>query len=92
MTASDLQQAKPAVGENPTEAFALLSNETRVDVLRALADTEEALRFAQLRRRVGLRDGGVFTYHLEKLRGTFVEKRGDRYRLTTEGERVATLL
>jgi DNA-binding transcriptional ArsR family regulator len=81
-----------------TDAFALLSDETRVSILQSLAAAEaspedpDALSFSELRTRVGVRDGGLFNYHLRKLRGQFVEKTDDGYRLTTEGRRVESLV
>ncbi|WP_449404315.1 DUF7347 domain-containing protein [Halalkalicoccus subterraneus] len=42
--------------------------------------------FADLRRRVGVEDSGRFRYHLKQLRGDFVEKANDGYRLTYAGE------
>lgn len=63
-------------------AFELLSDETRAGILEAFAEharetdgaTFEPLGFEELRRRVGVRDSGKFNYHLDRLRGRFVEK------------------
>ncbi|MEF8852968.1 MAG: winged helix-turn-helix domain-containing protein [Haloarculaceae archaeon] len=74
------------------ETFALLSDETRVRILVALAEAAGGLRFSELRTRVGVRDAGRFNYHLEKLRGRLVEKSGETYVLTAAGADVATLL
>jgi DNA-binding transcriptional ArsR family regulator len=76
------------------EAFELLSDETRLETLRALADrlreNPEAptLGFSELRRRVGMRDSGNFNYHLGKLEGRFVERTDDGYRIAPAGLRV----
>lgn len=82
---------------SPDEAFALLSDGTRLDVLRALheapADRDPTdptswyptLSFSQLRERVGMRDSGQFNYHLGKLVGHFVEQVEEGYRLTHAG-------
>lgn len=76
-----------------SDTFTLLSNETRVAIVRALADgSDDALGFSELRSRVGVRDGGRFNYHLQKLRGRLVEKTAEGYALTAEGERVAKLV
>ncbi|MFC7176829.1 DUF7351 domain-containing protein [Halosegnis marinus] len=82
--------------------FALLGNELRVEVLRALADAgEEPLSFSALRAAVGERDSGKFNYHLGKLVGTFVrhveaddEDDGDTegYELTLAGQQVVGAL
>jgi len=75
-----------------TETFDLLSDETRVRILVALADASAGLRFSELRTRAGVRDAGRFNYHLEKLRGRLVEKSGEEYVLTAAGADVADLL
>lgn len=84
---------------DPADAFGALSDPLRVDVLRALADHHretggaDPVGFANLRRRVGVRDSGRFRYHLEELRDRFLEKTGDGYRLTYAGlEVVAAIL
>ena len=65
-----------AADEETLAAFALLGDETRVGILRALADAagegDPALAFGELRSRVGARDSGNFNYHLSKLEGRFV--------------------
>lgn len=47
----------------PADAFALLGDETRLDIVRTLAEwsTEEPPTFAELRRAVGVADPGRFT-------------------------------
>jgi len=72
-----------------TSVFDLLSDETRAETVATLAAAGEGLCFSDLRRRVGARDSGRFNYHLGRLRGRLVEKRGDRYVLTERGERAA---
>jgi len=84
-----------AVGADPGETaatFGLLGDETRVRIVRALADAADGLRFSELQSRVGVRDPGRFNYHLEKLRGRLVEKSGETYVLTPAGADVADLL
>jgi DNA-binding transcriptional ArsR family regulator len=83
----------------PEEAFALLANETRMEVLRVLGAAAErgdgtarapaAVQFSDLFAAVGIDDTGNFSYHLEKLEGHFVEVTEGGYVLTEEG---ATLL
>jgi hypothetical protein len=59
----------------PEDAFALLGNESRIAILRALWESPyEPLSFSELRERVGMRDSGQFNYHLGKLLGRFVRK------------------
>ncbi|MFC6796743.1 helix-turn-helix transcriptional regulator [Haladaptatus sp. DYSN1] len=73
----------------PDEAFALLGNETRVAILRELADASDTpLSFSALRERVGMRDSGQFNYHLGKLTGIFIDKVDAGYRLRYAGAHV----
>ncbi|MHB9286248.1 winged helix-turn-helix domain-containing protein [Halobacteriales archaeon Cl-PHB] len=73
---------------SPDDVFALLGNDVRVDILRALGQApDEGVSFSTLFDRVDLADSGNFTYHLEKLRGTFVRKDGD-YELTYAGRQI----
>ena len=71
--------------------FELLSNETRLGIVRELAlvnadeTAESSLSFSELRTRVGTRDSGQFNYHLGRLRGSLVEKTGAGYELTELG-------
>lgn len=82
-------------GHDPVEAFDLLANETRLDIVRVLADhrrtnwRHEGLAFADLRRAVGVRDSGTFNHHLDALTGRFVEARENEYVLTESGLLVA---
>lgn len=75
------------------EAFDLLSNELRLDILRTLgeanADGEEMpMAFSELQRRVGVTDNGRFNYHLSRLVGRFVEKTDGGYELRPPGMRI----
>ncbi|MFW5911149.1 MAG: winged helix-turn-helix domain-containing protein [Halolamina sp.] len=75
---------------NPTDALAVLGNETRVAILRTLADAEEPLPFSELRRRAEIHDAGRFNYHLSKLREYFVREIDGGYALREAGSRVVT--
>jgi hypothetical protein len=74
------------------EAFDLLSNEVRLDILRALggamASDDAPLAFSDLQRRVGVEDNGRFNYHLTKLTGHLVAKREDGYELKPPGNNI----
>lgn len=80
------------------EAFRVLSNETRLRIISVLAadrrvDWQYAGRsFAELRKSVGIRDAGTFTYHLDQLQDRFVIKDGEEYILTDAGLEVADML
>ncbi|MEF8791900.1 MAG: winged helix-turn-helix domain-containing protein [Haloarculaceae archaeon] len=71
----------------PEEAFALLGNETRADILRVLGEEPwSGLSFSELRSRVGGDvDSGRFNYHLQQLVGRFVTREEDGYRMRPEG-------
>ncbi|PSQ15929.1 hypothetical protein BRD00_13030 [Halobacteriales archaeon QS_8_69_26] len=73
---------------DPEEVFSLLSNESRVAILRALWDAEDPLRFSDLRESVGMRDSGQFNYHLDELVGSFVRRTDEGYELTQAGMRI----
>jgi hypothetical protein len=88
-------------GMTPEEAFTILGDETRLNILRALwtagalheyddiDDSASTLSFSELRRRVGVDDNGRFNYHLSKLVPHFVRKTDDGYRLSGGGKRLA---
>lgn len=74
---------------DPERAFWLLSDETRIAILRALWDAaSDHLAFTELREHVGNPDSGQFNYHLGKLREHFVSKNEDGYTLTQAGREV----
>lgn len=72
----------------PEEVFALLGHEIRLDILRAFFEKYEpvdpesrsevrdrrTLSYAELMAAIEMEDSGKFNYHLEKLRGAYVEK------------------
>jgi len=72
------------------EAFDLLSDELRLDILRTLGeamagDGEMPMSFSELQRRVGVEDNGRFNYHLTQLVGRFVKKGDGGYKLRPPG-------
>jgi hypothetical protein len=74
---------------DPEEAFMTLSNELRLEILLALWEAPGfSLSFSELRKAVGERDSGTFTYHLSELVGHFVGETDDGYELTYPGHRV----
>lgn len=81
-------------GQEIGEGFELLSNETRIGILRALSERlkedpdDPTIGFSDLRRKVGLRDSGNFNYHLSQLEGHFVEKTETGYRIAPAGLQV----
>lgn len=72
----------------PDDAFGVLGNETRMNILRVLGEADEPLPFSELHDAIDVRDSGQFNYHLDKLRGHFVEKTDDGYELRQAGYRI----
>jgi hypothetical protein len=76
---------------SPEEAFALLGNDTRVGILRALWErfesgrADNALPYSELFKQVDIEDSGNFSYHLEKLTGPFVRQTDGGYELKQTG-------
>lgn len=79
-------------GTAPADAFALLSNEVRIDVLRALFRTDDPQSYADLREAVAYGGSGNFNYHLRKLVGQFVRKTDEGYVLAPAGDRVIRMV
>lgn len=88
-------------GLSPDEAFAVLGDETRLDIIRVLwevgafhefddlDDSAASIPFSDLRRRVDIEDNGRFNYHLSKLVPHFVRQTDDGYRLSGAGKKIA---
>lgn len=72
----------------PDEAFSVLGNETRIQILKILAEAENPLAFSELFERVDYDTSTNFSYHLEKLEGHFVRKTESGYELGQIGNRV----
>jgi DNA-binding transcriptional ArsR family regulator len=92
-TESVLTSAAGAAGQHTTEAFKLLADETRLAILLALWEeydphaTGNAVPFSRIAERMDYDDPGNLRYHLEKLRGQFVQQRaaGEGYELRETG-------
>jgi DNA-binding HxlR family transcriptional regulator len=82
-------QSEPTL--SATAAFELLSDETRIGIVRELSRSGK-LRFSTLRERVGTEDSGQFNYHLERLRGGLVRKTDGGYELTRAGRALAEVV
>lgn len=88
---SPLEAAAGATGAHATDAFKVLSDETRLAILLALWEaydpygTNPGLAFSELYDRVAVRDSANFTYHLDKLTDHFVEKTEEGYTLRNAG-------
>lgn len=73
---------------SPDEAFAVLGNEARLEVLRTLAAVDGSLTYAELFERVEYDDPSNFNYHLDRLVGHFIRKTDEGYHLYDAGRRV----
>jgi hypothetical protein len=76
---------------DPVDALSVLGDETRVSILRALADADAPLAFSELRRRADVSDTGRFNYHLGKLCEYFVRETPEGYELGHAGSRIVDL-
>jgi len=74
--------------DDPTDALAVLGDETRMAILRALAEADGPMTFTELRESAGIRDTGRFNYHLTKLCAHFVRESEEGYELGHAGDRV----
>lgn len=72
----------------PERAFWLLSDETRLAILRTLAEADGPVAFSDLRARIGNPNSGGFNYHLDALQDHFVATSGAGYTLTGAGREV----
>jgi hypothetical protein len=72
----------------PEEIFGLLSDDNRVEILRALWNGDEPMTFSELHDAVGIGDSGQFNYHLDKLVGQFVTRGEAGYELTAAGGQI----
>lgn len=79
------------------EAFQLLSDETRLEILQALAESDDEdasspMGFAAIRERITADDPGRINYHLNKLSSHFIRRTDDGYELRESGTRVVRML
>lgn len=76
---------------SPAEAFALVSNDTRMEILQALVGEEGdggPVSFSELHDRVDVADSAHFNYHLRKLTGHYVRRTDEGYELRYAGWKV----
>lgn len=77
-------------GDGPSDALAVLAEETRVRILRTLAEAERPMAFSELRRAAGIEDAGRFNYHLSRVCEHFVRETESGYELDRAGARLVT--
>lgn len=67
--------------------FAVLADETRLEILAALA-ARSPLSYSDLQAATGVTDNGRLNYHLRKLQPALVTEDGNGYALTARGRAV----
>jgi hypothetical protein len=72
----------------PDEAFTIVGNETRIQILQTLGEADEPLVFSELYDRVEYDTTANFNYHLDQLMAHFVRKGEDGYELRHAGRKV----
>lgn len=74
---------------DPAEAFALLGNDLRIEILRELWAVDDGpVAFSDLYGAVDVDDSAQFNYHLKKLTDHFVRQAPNGYELRHSGEKV----
>ena len=88
-------------GLSPNEAFAILGNEIRLEIIRVLwradaaheyddgSDTANTMSYSGLQDEVDIDDNGKFNYHLSQLAPHFIRRTDDGYRLSGAGKQIA---
>jgi ribosomal protein S27AE len=73
---------------SPDEAFAVLGEKARLQILQTLGNADEPLAYSELFARVEYDDSSNFHYHLNKLLDHFIDKTVTGYVLQQAGRRV----
>lgn len=88
-------------GLSTDEAFSMLGNETRLEIIKALwksdamylyddiDESDQSISYTKLKGLVEMQDNGNFNYHLSKLQPHFVTKTEEGYRLSGAGKKIA---
>ncbi|WP_458208321.1 ArsR/SmtB family transcription factor [Haladaptatus sp. NG-SE-30] len=77
----------------PAEAFSVIANETRLEILEALwQSSERPVSFSELRKEVGMRDSAQFNYHLQQLTDHFVVQTDEGYDFRQAGKKVVSAI
>lgn len=88
-------------GLSPDEAFAILGNEIRLEIIRVLwranaaheyddgSDTATTMSYSGLQNEVDIEDNGKFNYHLSRLVPHFIRRTDDGYWLSGAGKQIA---
>lgn len=73
---------------SPDDAFAVLGNEVRIQILRILGEADRPLSYEEIQELVDITDSGHLNYHLSKLTGHFLREVDGRYSLYPAGDRI----
>jgi len=97
MTSSQPSDTGSSAASGANAAFHLLSDETRLAILRILWEAYDPadatpMRFADLRGRIGVDDPGRLNYHLNELLNHFVRRTDEGYELMDSGKRIVRML
>lgn len=88
-------------GLSPDDAFAILGNDIRLEIIRVLwsadaayeyddgADTARTMSYSALQTEVDVGDNGKFNYHLSQLSPHFIRQTDNGYRLSGAGKQIA---
>ena len=88
---SDGEVSESPTGLAPADAFALLGNDTRIEILQALLEAgadEEPVAFSTLYDHVDIDDSAHFNYHLKQLTDHFVRRTDEGYEFRYPGWKV----
>lgn len=77
-----------SAGVPPEEAFSILGDNARLEILRTLAEVDGPVGYSELFDNIEYDDLSNFHYHLDQLVGHFVGKSDEGYALRRPGERV----
>lgn len=75
-------------GLSPDEAFGLVADETRLEILRTLSESNGPLSFSTLFDRSEYGTSSNFSYHLDKLEGHFISRTDEGYVIRQTGRRI----
>ncbi|WP_049926200.1 DUF7347 domain-containing protein [Halopiger goleimassiliensis] len=84
----DAAEAAAADVDRLSSEFDLLSSPIRLEILLALAEADDSLRYTDLREAISIEDNGKLNYHLRRLDGLVTDADG-AYDLTDRGRRLA---
>ncbi len=85
-------QLEPDTLAELADAFKLLSEPSRLELLAILDQANTPLSYSTFHERSSIADKGRFNYHLRRLRGTLIANDGATYTLRAPGQRIVDRL